>query len=315
MKEKVLVTGGAGYLGNVIMRQLLSQGYHVTCLDNLMYHQQNTIISLVSHPNFEFVYGDVRDESLIRGIIQDKDVIIPLAAIVGAPACKHKPHDAETINKEAVIMINKLRRADQKLICPITNSGYGTKSGEVHCTEESLLEPITFYGKTKVDAETALLEAEIPAITLRLATVFGVSPRMRTDLMVNDFVLQAVTNKSIVLFEGDFKRNFVHIKDVARAFQYCIEHYDEMKGQAYNLGLDAANMSKRELAQKIKEHIPGFEIYESELGSDPDKRNYIVSNEKLRKAGFEAEVSIEEGITELISAYNILLRNNPHGNI
>ena len=314
----ILVTGGAGYIGSVLIGELLKEGCKVTCIDNLMYGQ-NSLIQYVSNSNFEFIFGDVRNEELMKRVIPGHNFIIPLAAIVGAPASDFKPSDAITINRDAIVLIDKLRDENQKIICPITNSGYGTKSGEVFCTEESLLEPITLYGRTKVEAEKALLNSQKPAVTLRLATVFGVSPRMRTDLLVNDFVLQAVTNNSIVLFEKDFKRNFVHIRDVASAFLYCIKNFERMiingKNQAYNFGLDSANMSKLELAKKIKEHIPEFEIYESVHGKDPDKRNYIVSNEKMRRAGFEAKISIDEGIKELIKVYGMILKNNPLENI
>ena len=315
MSKRVLITGGAGYLGNVITRYLLDKGHNVTCLDNLMYNQGESILSLITKNNFSFVYGDSRDEELMRSEVPKYDTIIPLAAIVGAPASKHKPTDAVSINRDAVILIDKLRSKNQQIICPISNSGYGTKTGETYCTEESPLEPITLYGKTKVEAEKALLESDKGAITLRLATVFGISPRMRLDLLVNDFVKKAVTDRSIVLFEKDFRRNFIHVKDVARAFLHSMKNYDAMKGNAYNAGLDDANMTKYELAKKIQEHIPELEIYESKTGKDPDKRDYIVSNEKLRKTGFEARVSLDEGIIELKRGYEILLRNIPHTNL
>lgn len=317
VKEKVLVTGGAGYLGNRLMRDLLSEGYQVTCLDDLRYSQQDSLLSLVSNEDFEFVFGDVRNESLMKKMVASHDTIIPLAAIVGFPACDLKPHDARTINHEAVRMLNNIRSSSQKLICPITNSGYGTKSGEQFCTEESPLEPISLYGRTKVDAERDLMASEKGAISLRLATVFGISQRMRIDLMVNDFVYQALAHRSMVLYEGDFRRNFVYIGDVSRAFIHCIKHYDDMKGEkgeVYNLGLDEANVSKRGLAEIVRKHLPFLEIYDSTSGSDPDKRDYIVSNEKIRKRGFEAKVSLDEGIKELIKGYNILLRNIDYTN-
>ena len=212
-------------------------------------------------------------------------------------------------------MLDRIRSKDQKVICPISNSGYGTKSGEKYCTEESDLEPISIYGQTKVDAEKALLKSEKDAVALRLATVFGLSPRMRIDLLVNDFVYKAVIDGYIILYEGHFKRNFVHINDVARAMQHSIENFDTMKNQTYNIGLDEANISKLELAQKIREYIPGFRIHEDFNGKDPDKRNYIISNEKIRKTGFEAKISLDKGIEELIKGYNILIRNDPFKNI
>lgn len=312
-KKSILITGGAGYVGCVLIDYLLKRGYKITCVDNLMYGQKS-LIQHANNDNFEFIYGDVRNEELMKNILPGHEFIIPLAAIVGAPSCEEKPLEAISINRDAIMMLDRIRTDEQKIICPITNSGYGTKTGEEVCTEESLLEPISLYGKTKVEIEKVLLESSKPAITLRLATVFGTSPRMRTDLLVNDFVFQAVTNKSIVLFEKHFKRNFVHVIDVARTFEHCIMNFDLMKNQAYNVGLDSANMSKFELAQKIREYIPEFEIYESKEGKDPDKRNYIVSNEKLRQTGFEARTSIDQGIKELIKGYKILIKNDPHKN-
>ncbi len=310
-KEKVLITGGAGYLGSILTEHLLDKDYKVTCLDNLK-HRQNSLLTYTSNPDFDFVYGDVRNQSLLEKLISDSDVIIPLAAIVGMPACDLNPEEALSINKDAIVKLNKIRSHDQKLIFPNTNSGYGTKSGELYCDEETPLEPISLYGKTKVEAEKHLLESEKPAITLRLATVFGISPRMRTDLLVNDFVLKAIREGSVVIYEGDFKRNYIHIKDVARAFEHCINNFEDMKNQPYNVGLENANLSKIELAEKIKSHIPNFEIISMEIGEDPDKRNYIVSNQKILRTGFSPEFSLDDGIKELIKGYNILLKNDPY---
>ncbi len=307
--EKVLITGGAGYLGSVMTCHFLNKGYKVTCLDNLLY-QQNSLFNYVRNPNFDFVHGDSRDENLIRETIRDKDVIIPLAAIVGMPACNKKPEDATSINRNAILLIDRLRSKDQKVIYPNTNSGYGAKSGAVFCTEETPLEPISLYGIVKCEAENALLGSDKGAITLRLATVFGTSPRMRTDLLVNDFVLTALTKGEITIFEKHFKRNYIHIMDVARCFEYCIQNYDKMKGKPYNLGLDNANLSKQELAEKVKSFVPNFKINYDEFGKDVDKRNYIVSNERILSTGFNTQFSIEDGINELIKGYNILLINN-----
>lgn len=313
-KEKVLITGGAGYIGSVLTGHLLDKGYKVTCIDNLK-HKQNSLISYVGDPNFDFVYGDVRDEGLLEKIVSDSDIIMPLAAIVGMPACNLNPEEALSINKNAIIKLNEMRSHDQKLIFPNTNSGYGTKSGEFYCDEETPLEPISFYGKTKVEAEKHLLESEKPAITLRLATVFGFSPRMRTDLLVNDFVLKAVRDSYVVIYQGDFKRNFIHVRDVARAFEHCIENFEDMKNKPYNVGLEDSNLSKIELAEKIKSYIPKFEIIPMEIGEDPDKRNYIVSNQKILRTGFSPEFSLDEGIEELKKGYNILLKNEPFKNV
>lgn len=313
-KENVLITGGAGYIGSVLTGHLLEKNYRVTCLDNFLY-RQNTPFNFASNKNYEFFYGDVRDEELLKKLIKDKDVIIPLAAIVGMPACKLRSYDVSSINRDAVLLIDRLRSSNQKIIFPTTNSGYGTKSGETFCTEESPLDPISLYGTTKVEAEKYLLDSEKGAVTLRLATVFGLSPRMRTDLLVNDFVMKAVRDGYIVIYEKDFKRNYIHIKDVARCFEHCINNYEIMKKNTFNVGLDEANLSKAELAEEIKKFVPKFEIVYNEIGEDPDKRNYVVSNEKIMRTGFRGEVSLKEGIQELIKGYNILLKNNPLGNV
>lgn len=313
-KENILITGGAGYIGSVLTGHLLDKGHKVTCLDDLSYHQKSLFL-YAKDSGFEFIHGDARDDGLLKKIISKYDVIIPLAAIVGMPACNARPKEAVEINRDAILMLERIRSRNQKIIMPNTNSGYGTKSGETVCTEETTLDPISLYGKCKCEAEKNLLESDKGAITLRLATVFGTSPRMRTDLMVNDFVLRAMKDGFLVIYQGDFKRNFIHVRDVAKAFGHCIEKYDLMKGEAYNVGLDAANMSKLELAEKIKRHIPKTEIIHQEIGEDPDKRDYIVSSEKLRQTGFEATISIDDGIEELIKGYAILLKNNPYKNV
>ena len=303
---KILVTGGAGYLGSVLCGRLLDAGYHVTAIDNLMYGQ-HSLFHFCANPNFEFVLGDVRDEGTIRGLAKEADVLIPLAAIVGAPGCDRDPWLARSVNLEAVRLLNRLRSPRQMVIFPTTNSGYGTKSGNAHCTEETPLDPISIYGQTKVEAEADLLEKP-NVITLRLATVFGMSPRMRLDLLVNHFVHAAITDGYIVIFEKDFKRNYIHIRDVADCFVRCIENSGRMVGRPYNAGLDAANLSKEELAQKIKKYVPNFYIHFAPVGSDPDKRNYIVSNQRLREAGFEARRSLDEGIKELLKGYQMMGR-------
>ncbi|MBM3231773.1 SDR family oxidoreductase [Candidatus Pacearchaeota archaeon] len=316
-KEKVLITGGAGYIGSVITEHLLSAGYKVTCLDNLSLGQKS-LFSYAHNPNFNFIYGDVRNKELMEKVIPEFDVIIPLAAIVGMPACDAKPMEAKSTNYEAIVMLDKIRKPHQKIIYPTTNSGYGTKSGTVFCTEETPLEPISLYGNTKVNAERYLLESGKngkPAITLRLATVFGTSPRMRTDLLVNDFVLKAMRDGYIIIYEKDFKRNYIHIRDVARCFEHCIKNFDAMKNEPYNVGLDDANLSKAELAEKIKGYIKKFEIVYKEVGEDPDKRNYIVSNKKIINAGFAPVYSLDDGIKELIKGYSLLMKNDPYKNV
>ncbi|MDA8179210.1 MAG: NAD-dependent epimerase/dehydratase family protein [Desulfobacteria bacterium] len=305
--DRVLVTGGAGYLGSVLCEHLLSAGYRVTVLDSLHYGQ-HSLFHLCNHTRLEFVYGDARKEETVTPLLREADVIIPLAAVVGAPACERDPWLATSVNLDAVRLINRLRSKGQLVIFPTTNSGYGTKSGDVFCTEETPLDPISLYGQTKVEAESELLASE-NAVTLRLATVFGMSPRMRLDLLVNHFVYASVTDGYLVLFEKDFKRNYVHIRDVADCFLYCIENANRMVGRSFNVGLDAANLSKAELALKIKDFVPSFEIRFSDQGSDPDKRNYVVSNRRLREAGFEAKRSLDEGIRELLKGYRMFGRS------
>ncbi len=307
MTTRILITGGAGYLGSVLCEHLLDAGYQITVLDSLLY-QQNSLFSLCSNPRFQFYCGDVRDESVVRRLVASADVLIPLAALVGAPACDRDPEFARSVNLDAVRMLNRVRSRHQLVVYPTTNSGYGAKSGDVFCTEETPLEPISLYGRTKTQAEQDLLESP-NTITLRLATVFGISPRMRLDLLVNHFVYAAATDGYIVIFEKDFKRNYIHIRDVAGCFIHCIKNSDRMTGRPYNVGLDAANLSKGELAIKVKEFVPNFYIHFSEVGSDPDKRNYIVSNQRLREAGFEAKRSLEEGIEELLKGYRMMGRS------
>jgi nucleoside-diphosphate-sugar epimerase len=303
---KILVTGGAGYLGAVLCEHLLNAGYRVTVIDNLMY-QQHSLFHFCANPNFEFVLGDVRDDTLMRGLVKEADALIPLAAVVGAPACDRDPWLARSVNLEAVRLLNRLRSPSQLVIFPTTNSGYGTKSADAYCTEDTPLEPISVYGQTKVQAEADLLDSP-NVITLRLATVFGMSPRMRLDLLVNHFVYAATADGHIVIFEKDFKRNYIHIRDVADCFVHCVENADRMVGLPYNAGLDAANLSKEELARKIKEYVPGFYIHFASVGTDPDRRNYIVSNQRLSDAGFKARRSLDEGIRELLKGYRMMGR-------
>ena len=307
MTVRILVTGGAGYLGSVLSERLLDVGHHVIVLDSLIY-QQNSLFHLCADPRFEFVYGDARDEALIGRLVKDADVLIPLATIVGAPACDRDPLLARSVNLEAIRLLNRVRSSGQLIVYPTTNSGYGTKTGDVFCTEETPLEPISLYGQTKTQAEQELLQSP-NVVTLRLATVFGMSPRIRLDLLVNHFVYAAATDGYLVIFEKDFKRNYIHIRDVADCFLYCIENSNRMAGRAYNAGLDAANLSKQELALSIKKHVPKFYIHFAEVGSDPDKRNYIVSNQRLREAGFEAKRSLDEGIVELLKGYRMMGRS------
>ena len=303
----VLVTGAAGYLGSVMVPELLKLGHRVIAVDNFMYHQ-TSLLDVCNNPNLEIVRGDVRNEGVMKKLLAKADVIIPLACLVGAPLCEQKPIEARTINLDAVKMLLDASRQDQQFIVPVTNSGYGIGQEGIYCTEETPLNPISVYGKLKAELEQHLM-ASGHAISLRLATVFGASPRMRLDLLVNDFTYRACTDRFVVLFEAHFKRNYVHVRDVAAAFLFAMENFDRMKNQAYNVGLSEANLSKMELCLEIKKQIPDFTIMESAIGQDPDKRNYIVSNEKIEKAGFKTKVSLQQGIAELIKAYTIIRRN------
>jgi nucleoside-diphosphate-sugar epimerase len=306
MGQHILITGGAGYLGSIATARFLEAGHRVTVLDNLMYGQ-HSLFHLCADPRFQFVLGDARDERVLAPLVQEADAILHLACIVGAAACDRDPLAARSINVDSVKLLIRLRQSGQRLVYPTTNSGYGTRSGATFCTEETPLDPISLYGETKVEAERLLL-AEPNTIAFRLATVFGMSPRMRLDLLVNHFTLTAVTDRYLVIFEKDFKRNYVHIRDVADAFLYAFEHGDGMVGRTFNLGLDHANLSKAELAEAIRRQVPGFFIHYAEVGSDPDKRDYIVSNQRLREAGFEATRSLDDGIRELIKGYRMLGR-------
>lgn len=312
MTKHIVVTGAAGYLGSILCEHLLAGGYQVTALDNLMYGQ-SSLFHFCANPKFDFVFGDARNENLMRELVSKADVLIPLAAIVGATACDRDPLTATSTNLDAIRMINRLRSPQQLVIYPTTNSGYGTKSGETFCTEETPLEPISLYGQTKSEAEKELLDAP-NVISLRLATVFGMSPRMRLDLLVNHFVYAAVTDGYLVIFEKDFKRNYIHIRDIADCFIHCIENAEQMAGRVFNVGLDSANLSKEELALAVKEHVPNFYIHFAPIGSDPDKRNYIVSNQRLSEAGFEARRSIEDGVKELLKGYRMMGRGR-HKNV
>jgi nucleoside-diphosphate-sugar epimerase len=306
MGRRILVTGAAGYIGSILCEHLLKGGYEVTALDNLMYGQ-TSLFAFCANPRFEFVRGDARDESIVKKLVKEADVLVPLAAVVGAGACDRDPWLSKSLNLDAIQLLNRVRSQQQLVIFPMTNSGYGTKTGETFCTEETPLEPISLYGRTKVDAEREVL-ASPNALSLRLATVFGMSPRMRMDLLVNQFVYSAIKDGSLVLFEKDFKRNYVHIRDIADCMLHCIKNGETMAGRCYNVGLDRANLSKEELALKIKEYVPNLYIHAAAIGSDPDKRNYIVSNQRLRSAGFEAKRTLDEGIRELLKGYRMLPR-------
>ncbi len=307
----ILVTGGAGYLGSILVPTLLARGFAVTAVDNFLYGQ-TSLLDCCANEKFTVVRGDVRDERLMLPLLKKADVVMPLACLVGAPLCAQKPVEARTINLDAILMLLKNASKEQRFISPTTNSGYGVGQPGVFCTEETPMNPISLYGILKVELEKALLGAG--AVSLRLATVCGVSPRMRLDLLVNDFTYRAVTDRFVVLFEAHFKRNYIHVRDVARAFLHALDHFDAMQGQPYNVGLSDANLSKMELCLEIQKQIPEFTIMEAPIGQDPDQRNYIVSNEKIEATGYQPQVSIQRAIAELIKGFQVV-RRNQHANV
>ncbi len=301
--KRILVTGGAGYIGTVLIDSLLKREdvEYVTCLDNLMYRQEG-LFSFFANPKFRFVKGDASEHSVLEKLVSSHNVIIPLAAIVGFPACAAEPKKAKAINATQLEIITDLASLGTKIICPNSNSGYGVGAKDQFCTEETPLNPISVYGVTKCEGEKYILK--YGGISLRLATVFGTSYRFRRDLLVNDFVLRAKNDGFIVLFEAHFKRNFIHVRDVVKAFHHCIDNYESMKGQAYNVGLSTANLSKLELCEEIKKQVPKFVIKTDDFTKDLDQRNYIVSNEKIERTGWRPDWTLEAGIRELLSAYN-----------
>jgi len=308
----VLVTGGAGYIGSVLTPTLLGLGHEVTVVDSFLF-RQSSLADCCHYDTFEVVRGDCRNEALMKKLAAKADVIIPLAALVGAPLCERDPIAAQTTNCDAVEMLCRLASPAQWVLMPVTNSGYGIGEKGKLCTEDSPLRPISLYGVTKVKAEEKVL-ARRNGISFRLATVFGVSPRMRVDLLVNDFVHRAVTDRAVVIFEGHFKRNYIHVRDVVRAFIHGLDHFETMKGRPYNVGLDDANLSKLELCAVIKKHLPKFVFLEAPIGEDPDKRDYIVSNARIAATGFKPQWSLDRGIQELIKGYTIV-RNSLYSNV
>jgi nucleoside-diphosphate-sugar epimerase len=309
---KILVTGGAGYIGSVLIPTLLERQHDVVVLDTFA-EGTTQLASCCRYSNFMPVRGDARDVRNLDELVPKADVIIPLAALVGAPLCAQDPIAATTINRDAVVDIVKRASSSQVILYPTTNSGYGVGEKGVHCTEETPLRPISLYGTTKVQAEQAVLDHP-GGVSFRLATVFGMSPRMRLDLLVNDFTWRANTDRAVVIFEGHFKRNYIHIRDVAKTFLHAMDHVATMRGQAYNLGLSTANLSKIELCEKIKLHVPKFVFLEAPIGEDPDKRDYIVSNEKLESTGWRPDWTLDDGIRELLCGYR-MLRNSRYANV
>jgi len=312
MTYRILVTGGAGYLGSTLVPELLKDGHKVTVLDNFMF-KQSSLNQVCYNTNFEVIKGDIRVKSVMQNALKKIDIVIPLAALVGAPLCNLDPIGATTVNHDAILMMIKLLSKDQLVLMPTTNSAYGTGDLNNYCTETSPLNPISLYAKEKVAVEKELL-CHPNTISFRLATVFGMSPRMRIDLLVNDFTYRAVNDKFIVLFESSFKRNYIHVRDVARAFQFGIKNFEKMKGEIYNVGLSDANVSKMELCNCIKKIVNDFTIIEAPVGKDPDQRNYIVSNEKIEKVGYKPIYGLNDGITELIKGYK-MIKNSQYGNV
>ena len=312
MSLKILVTGGAGYLGSIMVPDLLDLGHQVTVLDSFMY-KQNSLNHVCHHANFSVVKGDVRVEGTFLPLLKKADAVIPLAALVGAPLCNQDPVGATTTNRDAILTMLKHISKQQMVLMPTTNSAYGTGDEKNFCTEESPLRPISRYAIEKVEVERHLME--LPnAISFRLATVFGMSPRMRIDLLVNDFTYRAVYDKFVVLFESSFKRNYIHIRDVSRAFQHSLKNFDRMKGQIYNVGLSDANVSKKELCEAIRKHVPDFVFLDAPVGKDLDQRNYIVSNAKIEATGFKPAFSLDSGIGELVKGYT-MIKNSVYGNV
>ena len=312
MSYKVLVTGGAGYLGSIMVTDLLAAGHKVRVLDNFMF-KQDSLNHCCYNPNFSVVKGDVRQKSTMAKLLKSADVIIPLAALVGAPLCSLDPIGATTVNRDAITLMLKLISKEQIVLMPTTNSAYGTGDENNYCNEESPLRPISQYAIEKVEVEKSLMDHP-NAISFRLATVFGMSPRMRIDLLVNDFTYRAVNDRFVVLFESHFRRNYIHVRDVSRVFQHALNNHDTMKGEIYNVGLSDANVSKKELCEHIQKQLPEFIFIDEQVGKDPDQRNYIVSNEKIEATGFRQEFSLDHGISELIKGYT-MIKNSRYGNV
>ena len=308
---KILVTGGSGYIGSILVPELIKLNHEVTVLDNFMY-KQSSLNHLCVFENFKIINGDIRDKNLIKSLLKTNDLIIPLAAIVGAPLCSKDPFSAQSINHDAIAEMIKDASKDQLIIMPTTNSAYGTGDKNNYCDENSILKPISKYAIDKVEIEKLLMARE-NSISYRLATVFGMSPRMRIDLLVNDFTYRAYHDSALIIFEGHFKRNYIHIRDVVNSFIHAINNMDQMKGEIYNVGLSDANLSKTELCHEIKKHLSNFTFVEEKIKKDPDQRNYIVSNEKIEKTGFLPEHSLSDGIKELIKGYT-MLKNQNFGN-
>lgn len=312
MSYNILVTGGAGYLGSIIVPDLLAAGHQVTVVDNFMF-KQASLNHCAYHSKFKVIKGDIRTEATIAPLLKEADVVIPLAALVGAPLCSLDPVGATSTNHDAISLLLRLLSKQQMVLMPTTNSAYGTGDEDNFCTEDSPLRPISQYAIEKVAVEKELMQHE-NAISFRLATVFGMSPRMRIDLLVNDFTYRAVNDRFVVLFESQFKRNYIHVRDVSRAFQHGLNNFEKMKGQVYNVGLSDANVSKKELCEHIQKQVTDFVFIDAPVGKDPDQRNYIVSNAKIEAMGYRPEFSLDRGIEELIKGYK-MINNRLYGNV
>ncbi len=304
---KILVTGGAGYIGSVLVPALLTDGHDVTVVDSFMY-QQTPLLDCTVNPKLTIIRGDARDEKLMSGLVPKFDAILPLACLTGAPLCDKDPIAAKAVNHDAVKFLAERKSPQQMLIFPSTNSGYGVGEAGIECTEDTPLRPVSLYGRLKVELEKYLLDRG-DCVTFRFATLFGTAPRMRLDLLVNDFTYRAVVDRFVILFEPHFKRNYLHVRDGAGAFRHTLTNYDKMKGRAYNVGLSDANISKWDLCEVIKKYIPNFTVMVAEIGKDPDQRNYIVSNERIESTGFRTTIGLDAGVQELIRGYQVIRRN------
>jgi len=303
---KILVTGGAGYIGSVLVPSLLKEGHEVTVLDSFMYGQ-TSLLDCCVEPGLRIIRGDTRDERLLGELLPKADAVLPLACLTGAPLCDKDPWAAKAVNHDAVRWIAEHLSPQQRLVFPSTNSGYGVGEGSIQCDEETPLRPVSLYGRLKVELEKFVLDKG--CVTFRFATLFGTSPRMRLDLLVNDFAYRAVVDRFVVLFEPHFKRNYLHVRDGARAFQHALKHYDALKGRPYNVGLSDANISKWELCENIRKHLPNFTFVAADIGKDPDQRNYVVSNQRIETTGYRTTIGLDAGIQELIKGYQVLRRN------
>ena len=308
---RILITGGAGYIGSVLTPALLARGWQVTVLDTFA-SGEPFLAQCCLDANFRPVRGDARDMRIVEPLLLKADVVIPLAAMVGAPLCARDEIGAVSLNRDAVVELMKRVSGDQWVVFPTSNSGYGIGEANAYCTEESPLRPVSLYGRTKVDAEAAVL-ASGRGVSLRLATVFGMSPRMRLDLLVNDMTFRAMYDKAVVLFEAHFRRNYIHVRDVVKAFIHVLDNYAAMSGEAFNVGLSEANLTKRQLCETIARHVPGFVWLEAPIGEDPDKRDYLVSNRKLEATGWLPDHGIDAGIQEMVKGFR-MLRNTRFAN-